>query len=201
MPSHLRNRRGQGGRLRTEILAAATDLLDAGGHERAVTLRAVARRVGIAAPSIYPHFPDRRALMRAVAQQAFADLSARFQAICDGTSDDPRRRLLDLCAAYLDFAGTHPARYRAMFGGDVTPGAEPMRILAGSLTACVTAGHCASDDPAADAFALWLGLHGLAHQRAVTRSFPWPADIARRIAIPLSRLTPEAVSLAQFLRE
>lgn len=190
MSSRLRNRRGQGGRLRTEILAAATELLDASGDERAVTLRAVARRVGIAAPSIYPHFLDQRALVRAVVRQAFADLAGRFLAVSD--SDDPRRRLSGLCSIYLEFARTHPARYRAMSDGDVDPavlGTEAMRILADSLTACVTAGHCTSDDPAADAFALWLGLHGLAHQRAVTHSFPWPADIAQRIAIPLSHLT------------
>ena len=180
-----RNRRGQGGRLRTEILAAATELLDTSGDERAVTLRAVARRAGIAAPSIYPHFPDRRALVEAVVRQAAADLTGRFQAVSDG---DPRRRLFDLCSAYLEFARAHPQRYRAMFAGGAGPGAETLRVLTHSLAACVTAGHCTSDDPAADAFALWLGLHGLAHQRAVARAFPWPADIAHRIAIPLSHL-------------
>jgi AcrR family transcriptional regulator len=49
----VRNRRGQGGRLRTDIVTAAAELLDEAGTEQAVTLRAVARRIGIAAPSIY----------------------------------------------------------------------------------------------------------------------------------------------------
>jgi len=40
----------------------------------------------------------------------------------------------------------------------------------------------------ADATALWVGLHGLAHQHAVTTSYPWPADIVHRIAAPLSQL-------------
>ncbi|MEV0620612.1 TetR/AcrR family transcriptional regulator [Nonomuraea sp. NPDC050404] len=183
MPYRQRNRRGQGGRLRTEILAAATDLLDTGGGERAVTLRAVARRVGIAAPSIYPHFPDPGTLLRAVVRQASADLADRLRTVSH--HDDPRRRLFALCSAYLDFAGEHPARYRAMFDGDPASGTEVLRILTDGLTACHT-----SDAPATDAFALWLGLHGLAHQRAVARSFPWPADIAERITIPLSHLTP-----------
>ncbi|WP_374213337.1 TetR family transcriptional regulator [Crossiella sp. SN42] len=44
--------------LRAEILAAAAGLINDGGDERAVTLRAVARRTGIAAPSIYLHAPS-----------------------------------------------------------------------------------------------------------------------------------------------
>lgn len=57
-----RNRRGQGTRLRAEILAGATQLLEDSGSEEAVTLRAIARQIGISAPSIYSHFPDREAL-------------------------------------------------------------------------------------------------------------------------------------------
>jgi AcrR family transcriptional regulator len=47
-----RNRRGEGSKLRADILAAATRLLEQTGSEEAVTLRAVARQVGISAPSI-----------------------------------------------------------------------------------------------------------------------------------------------------
>lgn len=52
------NPRGQGPRLRQDILDAATALL---GREPAVavTLRAIARQAGVAAPSIYAHFPHR----------------------------------------------------------------------------------------------------------------------------------------------
>ena len=53
-----RNRRGEGARLRDDIVAAAVALLDETGDQAAVSLRAVARRVGIAAPSIYRHFAD-----------------------------------------------------------------------------------------------------------------------------------------------
>ncbi|MFE3826335.1 WHG domain-containing protein [Streptomyces sp. NPDC059092] len=194
-----RNRRGEGGRLRAEILAAAAELLDAGGDPRSVTLRAVARRAGITASSIYPHFDGRPALMLQVLRQAFAELSALIRSALDTAGDDPQDRLNTVCLAYLDFARDHPERYRVMFGGTGAPlatagdpgplGEEAMRILAGCLADCRAAGHCTSTDPAADAVALWLGLHGLAHQRAVAPSFPWPADIGRRVAFPLSHLT------------
>lgn len=174
-----RNRRGEGGQLRSEILVAATELLDVGG--RPATLRAVARRVGIAAPSIYRHFPDQQALLLAVEQRSAADLVDRLHAAAD---DDPRQRLIALCRTYLDFAEHHPERYRAMVG---VPAAAA-ELLTECLTACVAAGLSTSTDPGADAIALGVGLHGLAHQRTATRMFPWPADIAQRLTDPLARL-------------
>lgn len=229
-----RNRRGEGGHLRADILAAATDLLDH-GDERSVTLRAVARKAGIAAPSIYPHFPGRPALMLAVVRAAFAELTGGLRAAveaggCDGDGygyghgygsgddgaadnespvgdrlpgDHAQQRLYAACHAYLDFAAAHPERYRAMFGELANPavigggaagpdpaslGTEALRVLSAALADCVTAGYSTSTDPCADAVALWLGLHGLAHQRTVSRVFPWPADLVRPFVASLARL-------------
>ncbi|MEV0037063.1 TetR-like C-terminal domain-containing protein [Streptomyces sp. NPDC050804] len=127
----------------------------------------------------------------------------------DTAGDDPRQRLYAACHAYLDFAAIHPERYRVMFGGvwnpvvtnggaksiaiadtSAFPGAGVLRILADILADCVAAGCSTSTDPFADAVALWLGLHGFAHQRAVTHTFPWPADLVRRFVSPLSRMAP-----------
>ncbi|WP_129266003.1 TetR/AcrR family transcriptional regulator [Streptomyces sp. M3] len=202
-PARARNRRGEGGRLRDDIVAAAVELLDEAGDERAVTLRSVARKVGIAAPSIYPHFPDQPAIMLAVVRQEFTGLENSLRSILDETGDGPRRRLYAVCDAYLEFARLHPERYRTMFGGLWVPdlgesslttqdlatlGMETMQILVDALGDCVAAGQSTSTDPSADAVALWLGLHGLAHQRAVTRAFPWPEDIADRIITTLAHL-------------
>ncbi|MBT0772805.1 TetR/AcrR family transcriptional regulator [Kineosporia sp. J2-2] len=196
-----RNRRGQGSRLRDEIVVAAQELLDETGDEHAVTLRSVARRVGIAAPSIYPHFPDQPAIMLAVLRNAFAELDARLRAAAAG--DDPAQRLRAVCHAYLEFARTRPGRYRTMFGGLWNPTPErdsvteadlhglgdgTMRVLGRCLTECVAAGQARSTDPTADTVTLWLGLHGLAHQRAVMHSFPWPDDVERRIIDALAHL-------------
>ncbi|WP_327686105.1 TetR/AcrR family transcriptional regulator [Streptomyces sp. NBC_00467] len=148
------NRRGEGHLLRGEILAAAAELLDSGG--RAVTLRAVARRTGIATTSIYPHFPDRQALVLAVAGQAFAALSRRLRT-AEEAGGDARQRLHTVCRAYLDFAHRHPGRYGLMFAGHGRPiaavdgeaatdspvaaGGEVIRILTAALTTCAAAGR------------------------------------------------------------
>ncbi|MFE7125237.1 hypothetical protein [Streptomyces sp. NPDC057617] len=63
-------------------------------------------------------------------------------------------------------------------------------MLVGILADGVAAGYSTSTDPFADAVALWLGLHGFAHQRAVTSTLPWPADLVRRFVSPLSHIGP-----------
>ncbi|MBB4688063.1 TetR/AcrR family transcriptional regulator [Amycolatopsis jiangsuensis] len=202
-PARARNRRGEGARLRADIVAAAAELLDETGDESAVTLRSVARRVGIAAPSIYRHFPDQPSIMLAVVRETFAGLEAGLRTELASAGADPRRQLFAVCTAYLDFAQRHPGRYRTMFGGlwmpdlgegslsesDVSSlGDACLQVLAGALEACVSAGYSTTDDLDADVVALWLGLHGLAHQRSVTVSFPWPADIAERLITALAHL-------------
>src|SRR5689334_11486362 len=101
-----RNPRGEGTRLRDEIVDGALHLVDAGGPE-AVTLRAVAREVGISAPSIYDHFADREAILAAAVQHGFAQLTAELEAARAGT-DDPVAALDAGCAAYVRFAERNP---------------------------------------------------------------------------------------------
>lgn len=199
-----RNRRGEGARLRDEIVEAAVGLLDETGDERFLTLRAIAKRAGIAAPSIYRHFPDQPAIMLAVVRDAFAELELALRAALADAGAVPRQRLLAICHAYLDFAQSRPQRYRTMFGGLWTPtpgegsivaedltslGNASLALLTEALTDCVTAGSSASPDPPGDAVAVWLGLHGLAHQRAVSHRLPGPPDIDERIITAMARLT------------
>ncbi|GGK89840.1 TetR/AcrR family transcriptional regulator [Nocardia jinanensis] len=202
--TRIRNPRGEGARLRDEIVAAAVTLLDETGEESAVTLRSVARRAGIAAPSIYRHFPDQPAIMLAVVRKAFAELDEQLRAAVDAAGPEPREKLLAVCHGYLEFARLRPGRYRTMFGGLWSPdlnessvtendvatlGGASMRLLGTALENCVADGCATSTDPAADAVALWLGLHGLAHQRAAAPSFPWPSDIAERVITTLAHFT------------
>jgi AcrR family transcriptional regulator len=201
--SRVRNPRGQGAHLREEIVAAAVELLEEHGNESAVTLRSVARRIGIAAPSIYRHFPDQPAIMLAVVQAAFAELDADLLSARDAAGRPPPRRLLAIGQAYLRFAEQHPQRYRTMFGGVWLPTADvgsvtaddllalgqgALELLLQALSDCVDAGRATSTDVPADTVALWLGLHGLAHQRSLIPAFPWPSDIAERVITALAHI-------------
>jgi len=183
-----RNRRGEGARLRDEILAGATELLErTGGSEEAVTLRAVAREVGISAPSIYAHFADRQAIVDAIVNGAFSDFNGAIQAASDAAAlagGGPRARLRAMGAAYLEFAAERPNRYQLLFERRnlIGVGSEANRLiriesfdlLVASVQACIDAGISASDDPARDAVAIWAALHGFATLRSFRPQFPWP---------------------------
>src|SRR5262249_24640566 len=182
-----RNRRGEGAKLRAEILAGATELLEQTGSEEAVTLRAVARQVGISAPSIYSHFPDREAIVDAIVDGAFVDFNATIKAARDAAGkagEGPLARLRASCAAYLRFAAERPSRYRLLFERQdiIGEGERPFSavrkesfdLLIDSLRDCVQAGISASTDPELDATAIWAALHGFAKLRVYIPMHAWP---------------------------
>ena len=107
-----RNRRGEGGKLREEIIAAAVALLDEGGDERAVTLRSVARKAGIAAPSIYAHFADQPSIMLAVVQREMDALAVALREADENAGPDARRRLFAVCNARF-IGGGYPVAPQA----------------------------------------------------------------------------------------
>jgi AcrR family transcriptional regulator len=210
-----RNPRGQGSRLTEDIVSGAIALIDRTGSSEAVTLRAVAREVGIAAPSIYAHFPDRDAILIAVVARIFDQLTEAIEKDLDpGTTDpgttDPVDRLVAGCTAYVAFGLLHPARYGVLFsepwpaapeycqpvalGPDGRPvmelGAESFAILVEAISGCVKAGASASTDVVADATAVWVALHGTVSLRTARPRFPWPHpdEFVRQFVLSLAHV-------------
>jgi AcrR family transcriptional regulator len=178
-----RSRRGDGGRLREEIIQAARDILAETGSLDGLTLRGVARRVGIAATSIYLHFPDTEHLAVAATAQTFADLTAAAAAAAAGISD-PGQELLARCRAYCHFALEHPVHYKVMFhldlapslaaNPDATPGRRAFQVLVRAVQACQDAGVAtATGDPFRLASLIWAAEHGLVSLRLARPQFPW----------------------------
>ena len=87
----------------------ARELLEEEGLE-ALTMRRLAGRLGIRAPSLYKHFADKQALEAAVISDGFVEVADAFEQAAAGT-DDP---LPAFAAAYRDFARAHPHLYRLM---------------------------------------------------------------------------------------
>jgi AcrR family transcriptional regulator len=179
--SRQRNKRGEGSKLREEILQAATKLLEETGSEESVTLRAIAREIGVAAPSIYGHFDSRESIVDTVIDQAFEDF---FAAVLQSTQNvgDPVERLRKSGVAYLEFADEFPQRYAILF--DRREHIEHSRTefhsreaafnaLVALVQACIDSGQSSSDDASKDSVAIWAALHGLAMLRA-NMKFDWP---------------------------
>ena len=91
-----------------EIVAAARELLEEEGP-RTLSMRRVADRLGIRAPSLYKHLPDKQALENALISAAFEEQAAEFERALD--DPDP---LGALAGAYRRFAREHPHLYRLM---------------------------------------------------------------------------------------
>jgi AcrR family transcriptional regulator len=113
-PVRTRSRRGEGDRLREEILDAVGALLDETNDESAVSIRAIADRVGVSPPSIYRHFEDKDALLNAVCADVFAQLQFGI-AEAVAQASDPVDALARAARCYVDFGLEHPEHYRIVF--------------------------------------------------------------------------------------
>jgi AcrR family transcriptional regulator len=102
-----RNRRGEGARLREEVIAAATRLIEEKGQD-AVSLRAIARSAGITAPSIYAHFEDLDDVLEAVVANTFDALAAYLRRGIEAHTD-PVARLRGACHATWPSATNIPS--------------------------------------------------------------------------------------------
>jgi len=173
-----RNPRGQGERLRDDIIEAASRLL-ADPAAPPLTLRAVAREVGVAATSVYLHFDDIESLTLAVVNHLFAELIGRQDEI---TETDPRQRALAGALVYCEFGLAAPGHYQLMFATplplpDYTPehfpGWKAFQQLIERVAACIGTGP---EDPRAffTAQLVWQQLHGLVSLRISRSKFPWP---------------------------
>jgi len=182
---HVRNRRGEGERLRDDLIATADRLLQGGQTHESLSLRAVAREVGIAATSVYLHFPDKFSLLLAVYRQHFTRLAELIdQAVAEQT--DPAQQLRAAVRAYWSFADEHPDAYYVMFTvpgsnsvanplpEDSRPGAAIVQSVQGVITRCIDAGVVKAMDPYCATLCLWTSLHGLISMITARPYVPWP---------------------------
>lgn len=155
------------GNLRSALLKAAFAQLKRHGL-RALTLRELARKVGVTHAAPYHHFRDREALLEAMAEGAFEELAEAMRTATEGVSDPGRR--LALCGqAYIDFAHARPERAEVMFRRAESPPAAATRApdsafhqLVQAVSDCQAAGIAPGTDPMPLALSAWSVVHGFA---------------------------------------
>ena len=144
------------GDLRAALLQAAGELLEEQGIA-GLSLREAARRAGVSHNAPYRHFPDRSALLAALAAEGFRLLAQTME----GTRGRERGE------AYVRFALSHPNRFRLMFGGQIEIGkhAELRDAATHTYDGLVAAFRGQGDiaNPEMAAAAAWALTHGLAH--------------------------------------
>jgi AcrR family transcriptional regulator len=150
-----------------EIVGVALELLEEEGAD-GLSMRRLADRLGIRAPSIYKHLPDKQALEAAIISAGFELQADAFEAAQDG-AEDP---LAALATCYRLFAAEHPHLYRLMTERELhrellTPGVEER------------AGRTIYDAVGKDtdrARAAWAFAHGMTILE-LDRRFPPGADL------------------------
>ncbi|WP_043627392.1 TetR/AcrR family transcriptional regulator [Nonomuraea candida] len=116
-----------------EIRAAARRLLIEQGPQ-AVTINAVAREMGMSGPALYHYYGSHEELVGAVTADFFRELTQALESARDAyPAGEHGRRLLSACRAMRQWAITHPAEFRWVFGSPITSERRPgsARELAG----------------------------------------------------------------------
>jgi AcrR family transcriptional regulator len=173
-PQRTRNRWGEGDRLRVEILDAASRLLSELGGEDGLTIRGVARAVGIAPASIYQHFSDRGALVQGLLGHEYGRLKTLMreadEAVEARDAGDVVGRVHAQIYAYCDFAVDNPGHYRLMLSNGATraepdqrpegPLLEVIGMLRVAFDRCEEAGHKLRVPSERAAVLVFVGVHG-----------------------------------------
>lgn len=160
------------GDLRQSLIEAALELITEKQDAKTLSLREVARRVGVSHAAPYRHFADKEALLAAVAEEGFHLLLSYLRDAMAQVSSDPVRRLQASGVGYVRFAIAHPSHYRVMFSalqadcldypGLQESGDQAFAVMVNEITAGQAAGRMKAGDPQQLAWISWSLVHGLA---------------------------------------
>ena len=155
------------GNLGPQLLRAAREVLDEAGPTK-ISLRTVAKRVGVSPTAAYHHYASRAELFGKLATAGFRDLAAlldqRIQAAPSGQA------LPAAAQAYFEFARANPSLYLLMFGPEFAVREEMPELRAAAKEAYAAlertiAAHLERDIESEEvgraAFAAWSFAHGL----------------------------------------
>lgn len=155
--------------LRERISAAAQELYLREGVE-GVSMRKIAREVGVSAPAIYRYFRNKEELLNEIVVEGLKILERYLAPALD--SGTPQERLKRLAERYLDFAVEQPRYFDFAFlvPSPLIVGVEDelnrpdwgtFRLCVDQVGACMEQGTFASDDPLETAITIWAEVHGL----------------------------------------
>jgi len=187
-----RNARGEGDRLRVDLLDAATALMAELGTIDGISLRAVARKAGVSPTAVYRHFDDHVDLLRESVARCWGNFYETMVAARD-SSTDPFDAFRAAGDAYVRFAIEHQGEYRVLFsnriqldmadveltnsmdppdvGGD--PGSSAFQVLVG-LVAAILERNDDDRDPYFVAVQVHTWIHGMVDLIGCHPDAPWP---------------------------
>ena len=179
------------GDLRRALVDAAVATLDEAGADH-LSLREVARRIGVSHAAPAHHFGDKTGLLTEVATQGFTLFTAELDRALLAAGDDPVDALLALARGYARFAERHPGTFEVMFRPGLTRTDEPAyaaaaasayEVLRRNVERCQRAGWHPDADNRALTTAAWGLAHGLTVLRTPAQSLDDIAAIAATLVV------------------
>jgi AcrR family transcriptional regulator len=169
-----------------EIVSVARELLEREGAD-ALTMRALAARLGIRAPSLYKHFGDKEELETAIIAVGFEEAAVAIETAARSARSRP---LAAIARAYRRFALERPHLYRLMndrpLRRDLLPDGVEARAAAPLLEAVGSLER---------ARAAWAFAHGMVTLE-INGRFPADADLDRAWTSGIAAFEPRPVSRA-----
>jgi AcrR family transcriptional regulator len=199
------------GNLRLALLDAAIDQIKEHGVEK-LSMRGIARIVGVSQTAPYRHFEDKNHLLSEVATQAFTELYANSMAAID-PDESPIKNIHATGLVYLQYAINNPEKYRVIFGSRIQnrqsypsmieAGEKSFQILIDQVERGIEAGDFIPGCALILANTLWTQVHGAASLILdgfyIDRELPMPFDDFLKAQIMIGSrallLNPPPISL------
>jgi len=158
------------GDLHRQILCAARDLLEE-NNIASLSLRAVAKKVGVSHTAPYRHFKDKESLLAGIAGEGFGELTAQMTEAAEMHPGDPGAQLQEAGKRYVQLVAENPQCVQLMFGGvlpcdDTYPelreaGDKAFAALKKIIEEGQIQGAFKAGDTDFIALSAWSGIHGL----------------------------------------
>ncbi|MGR6873150.1 TetR/AcrR family transcriptional regulator [Pseudomonas sp. HK3] len=158
------------GDLASAFMDAAIKRIGQEGVDK-LSLRAVARDLGVSQTAPYRHFNDKNHLLSLLAKQGFERLAHNTSEAASQHGQNTFDAIMALGMAYIDFGRQHPEHYRLMFGGMVDHHCDEEHELKSKMPAFnvileqaesgVERGDLINQEPIILARSCWATVHGI----------------------------------------